>query len=91
MHIAKREEDIGYYAGYVGELLSSLVKFLVIFFYLYLNILTDLIKNVEGASYMLGRALTSIFWGIIADRYGRKPVIIFATVIVYVTSPIFSD
>ncbi|KAF8398152.1 hypothetical protein HHK36_017078 [Tetracentron sinense] len=39
-HIAKREEDIGYYAG---------------------------------SSFMFGRALTSIFWGIIADRYGRKP------------------
>lgn len=25
---------------------------------------------------MLGRALTSTFWGAIADRYGRKPVII---------------
>jgi len=25
---------------------------------------------------MLGRALTSVFWGIVADRYGRKPVIV---------------
>ncbi|KAF8021794.1 hypothetical protein BT93_G2050 [Corymbia citriodora subsp. variegata] len=39
-HIAKREEDIGYYAGYVGS------------------------------SLLLGRVLTSIFWGIVADRYG---------------------
>lgn len=33
---------------------------------------------------MLGRALTSVFWGIIADRYGRKPVIVFGTVAVLV-------
>ncbi|KAF1885322.1 hypothetical protein Lal_00029211 [Lupinus albus] len=26
-----------------------------------------------GSSFMLGRALTSILWGKIADRYGRKP------------------
>ncbi|CAL4995738.1 unnamed protein product [Urochloa decumbens] len=47
--IAKRVEDIGFYAGFVG------------------------------ASYMLGRALTSIFWGILADRIGRKPIIVITT------------
>ncbi|PNT64233.1 hypothetical protein BRADI_4g26354v3 [Brachypodium distachyon] len=30
-----------------------------------------------GAAYMLGRALTSTGWGVIADRIGRKPVIVF--------------
>nr|CAB3456725.1 unnamed protein product [Digitaria exilis] len=37
-----------------------------------------------GASYMLGRALTSTCWGMVADRIGRKPVIIigvFATLV----------
>ncbi|XP_014757748.1 protein ZINC INDUCED FACILITATOR-LIKE 1 isoform X2 [Brachypodium distachyon] len=29
-----------------------------------------------GAAYMLGRALTSTGWGVIADRIGRKPVIV---------------
>lgn len=48
-HIVQTEEDIGYYAGYIGS------------------------------SFMLGRALTSVLWGIIADWYGRKPVIIFGT------------
>ncbi|GJN06255.1 hypothetical protein PR202_ga23964 [Eleusine coracana subsp. coracana] len=38
LHIAKDEEDIGFYAGFVG------------------------------ASYMLGRALSSILWGIVADK-----------------------
>ena len=34
---------------------------------------------------MLGRALTSVLWGMIADRYGRKPVIIIGTLTVLVT------
>ncbi|KAL5994801.1 hypothetical protein ACLOJK_024858 [Asimina triloba] len=42
-HVAKTEQDIGYYAGYVGS------------------------------AFMIGRAMTSVFWGIVADRYGRKP------------------
>ncbi|XP_020240906.1 probable peptide/nitrate transporter At3g43790 [Asparagus officinalis] len=46
LHIAKRVEDIGFYAGFVGS------------------------------SYMLGRALTSLVWGMVADRWGRKPVIL---------------
>ena len=35
---------------------------------------------------MLGRALTSVFWGIVADRYGRKPVIIIGTIAVLVNA-----
>ncbi|XP_061954673.1 protein ZINC INDUCED FACILITATOR-LIKE 1-like isoform X2 [Populus nigra] len=58
-HIAKREEDIGYYAGYVGS------------------------------AFMFGRALTSVLWGMIADRYGRKPVIIFGTVSVVIFNTLF--
>ncbi|KAK0592063.1 hypothetical protein LWI29_012673 [Acer saccharum] len=58
-HIAKREEDIGSYAGYVG------------------------------ASFMLGRALTSVLWGIVADRYGRKPVIIIGTSAVVIFNTLF--
>ncbi|CAN0839737.1 Protein ZINC INDUCED FACILITATOR-LIKE 1 [Linum grandiflorum] len=44
--IATREEDIGYYAGWLGS------------------------------SFMFARALTSVVWGLVADRYGRKPVIL---------------
>ncbi|WCJ19140.1 zinc induced facilitator-like 1 [Euphorbia peplus] len=58
-NIAKREEDIGYYAGYIGS------------------------------SFMLGRALTSVFWGQVADRYGRRPVIIFGTMTVVVFNTLF--
>ncbi|CAN4111348.1 unnamed protein product [Withania somnifera] len=58
-HIAKREEDIGSYAGYVGS------------------------------AYMFGRTLTSALWGIVADRYGRKPVIIFGTFTVVVFNTLF--
>lgn len=57
--IAEREEDIGYYAGYVGS------------------------------SFMLGRAFTSVFWGLVADRYGRKPVIILGTTSVVIFNALF--
>lgn len=57
--IAKRDEDIGFYAGYVGS------------------------------SFMFGRALTSVFWGIMADRYGRKPVIVIGTTTVVIFNTLF--
>ncbi|XP_068658242.1 protein ZINC INDUCED FACILITATOR 1-like isoform X1 [Aristolochia californica] len=59
LHIAKREEDIGYYAGYIGS------------------------------SYMLGRALTSVLWGMVADRFGRKPVVLFGSLSVVVFNALF--
>ncbi|WOK96781.1 protein ZINC INDUCED FACILITATOR-LIKE 1-like [Canna indica] len=59
LHIAKREEDIGFYAGFVG------------------------------ASFMLGRALTSFHWGVIADRYGRKPVILIGIFSVIIFNTLF--
>ncbi|KAI5670677.1 hypothetical protein M9H77_11041 [Catharanthus roseus] len=58
-HIARRPEDINYYAGYIG------------------------------ASYMLGRTLTSVLWGLAADRYGRKPVIIIGTTSVVIFNTLF--
>eukprot|EP00257_Ricinus_communis_P026760 XP_025014174.1 protein ZINC INDUCED FACILITATOR-LIKE 1 [Ricinus communis] len=58
-HIVEREEDIGYYAGYVGS------------------------------AFMLGRALTSVFWGVVSDRYGRKPVIIIGTITVVIFNTLF--
>ncbi|KAL3533352.1 hypothetical protein ACH5RR_006873 [Cinchona calisaya] len=58
-HVAKMEEDIGYYAGYVGS------------------------------SFMFGRALTSLLWGLVADRYGRKPVILIGTVAVVIFNTLF--
>ncbi|XP_018733353.2 protein ZINC INDUCED FACILITATOR-LIKE 1 isoform X2 [Eucalyptus grandis] len=38
---------------------------------------------------MFGRALTSVFWGIVADRYGRKPVIIMGTISVVIFNTLF--
>ncbi|CAH9073335.1 unnamed protein product [Cuscuta epithymum] len=42
-----------------------------------------------GSAFMLGRAATSLFWGLIADRYGRKPVIIFSTISVVIFNTLF--
>ncbi|XP_048326211.2 protein ZINC INDUCED FACILITATOR-LIKE 1-like isoform X2 [Ziziphus jujuba] len=42
-----------------------------------------------GCSFMVGRALTSIFWGVVADRYGRKPVIMIGTIVVVVFNTLF--
>ncbi|CAN6483942.1 unnamed protein product [Victoria cruziana] len=58
-HVAKRVEDIGYYAGYVGS------------------------------SYMFGRFLTSVLWGIAADRFGRKPIILLGTFSVIIFNLLF--
>eukprot|EP00268_Persea_americana_P063870 TRINITY_DN8339_c1_g1_i5.p1 TRINITY_DN8339_c1_g1~~TRINITY_DN8339_c1_g1_i5.p1 ORF type:complete len:420 (-),score=68.45 TRINITY_DN8339_c1_g1_i5:491-1750(-) len=58
-HIAKRDQDIGFYAGYIGS------------------------------SFMVGRAMASIFWGIIADRYGRKPVIMIGITSVIIFNTLF--
>ncbi|XP_048326202.2 protein ZINC INDUCED FACILITATOR-LIKE 1-like isoform X2 [Ziziphus jujuba] len=58
-NIAKRQEDISFYGGFVGS------------------------------SFMLGRALTAVYWGIIADRYGRKPVIIIGTISVVIFNTLF--
>jgi MFS family permease len=43
------------------------------------NFIKSVFLTFVGASYMLGRALTSIIWGILADRIGRKPIIIITT------------
>ncbi|GJN41438.1 hypothetical protein PR202_gn00813 [Eleusine coracana subsp. coracana] len=58
-HIAKIEEDIGFYAGFLA------------------------------ASYMVGRACGAIFWGIVADYIGRKPVIVFSILSVVVLNTLF--
>ncbi|WVZ54621.1 hypothetical protein U9M48_005389 [Paspalum notatum var. saurae] len=42
-----------------------------------------------GASYMVGRAVSAIFWGIISDRIGRKPVIAFSILSVVIFSILF--
>uniref|UniRef100_A0A0E0MC59 Major facilitator superfamily (MFS) profile domain-containing protein n=1 Tax=Oryza punctata TaxID=4537 RepID=A0A0E0MC59_ORYPU len=59
LHVARTEEDIGFYAGFLG------------------------------ASYMIGRGFASILWGMVADRIGRKPVIIFSIFAVIVFNTLF--
>ncbi|KQK03822.1 probable peptide/nitrate transporter At3g43790 [Brachypodium distachyon] len=59
LHIAKEEEDIGFYAGFVG------------------------------ASYMCGRALSSVIWGVVADKYGRKPVLVITLFSVIIFNTLF--
>ena len=82
--IAKREEDIGFYAGYVGELMSTVFSLLVHVFFNEICDPNTMLNIFEGSAFMLGRALTSVLWGIVADHYGRKPVIIMGTITVLV-------
>ncbi|XP_057451627.1 protein ZINC INDUCED FACILITATOR 1-like isoform X3 [Lotus japonicus] len=42
-----------------------------------------------GSAFMLGRALTSILWGMVADRYGRKPVVIIGIFSVVIFNTLF--
>ncbi|KAE9592773.1 putative major facilitator superfamily [Lupinus albus] len=42
-----------------------------------------------GSSLMLGRALTSMLWGLIADRYGRKPVLVIGIISVVIFNTLF--
>ncbi|KAL9240062.1 hypothetical protein vseg_014323 [Gypsophila vaccaria] len=58
-NIAKREEDISFYAGFVG------------------------------CALLVGRFFTAVLWGIIADRYGRKPVMIISTMAVVIFNATF--
>ncbi|CAJ2657239.1 unnamed protein product [Trifolium pratense] len=42
-----------------------------------------------GSSFMLGRTFTSVLWGMVSDRYGRKPVIMFGVFAVVVFNTLF--
>ncbi|KAF6163898.1 hypothetical protein GIB67_024753 [Kingdonia uniflora] len=93
-HIAKKEEDIGYYAGFVGE---PILPFTYVNLMVKYNILSEYRSVLclfypiffQGSSFMFGRALTSYFWGVIADRYGRKPVVIFGLITIVVFNTLF--
>jgi MFS family permease len=41
----------------------------------------DVCAITEGGSYMFGRSLSAIIWGIVADKHGRKPVIVFTLIV----------
>ncbi|CAD6270204.1 unnamed protein product [Miscanthus lutarioriparius] len=59
LHVAKTEQDIGLYAGFLG------------------------------ASYFIGRFFASLFWGVVADCIGRKPIIIFSVASVVIFNTLF--
>ncbi|KAM0900983.1 hypothetical protein ACQ4PT_020292 [Festuca glaucescens] len=42
-----------------------------------------------GASYMAGRFAGSLFWGVVADRVGRKPIIAFSLFTVVILNTLF--
>ncbi|CAL5201213.1 unnamed protein product [Lathyrus oleraceus] len=42
-----------------------------------------------GSAFMFGRSLTSIFWGVVADRYGRKPVAVLGIFSVIIFNTLF--
>lgn len=78
-HVAKREEDIGFYAGFVGNTLGNFLVFLLQHINLERFVGVTYFFFFLASSFMIGRALTSILWGKLADRYGRKPIILMGT------------
>ncbi|CAK8561172.1 unnamed protein product [Lathyrus sativus] len=42
-----------------------------------------------GSSFMLGRTLTSVLWGMVSDRYGRKPVMVIGVFSVVIFNTLF--
>ncbi|XBI05265.1 hypothetical protein VPH35_133445 [Triticum aestivum] len=48
-----------------------------------------LYAGLLGASYMAGRCFASIFWGVVADRIGRKPIIAFSLFTVVIFNTLF--
>ncbi|CAM0874378.1 unnamed protein product [Alopecurus aequalis] len=45
--------------------------------------------GILGASYMAGRFAGSLFWGVVADRVGRKPIIAFSLFTVVILNTLF--
>ncbi|KAK6234717.1 hypothetical protein SCA6_010054 [Theobroma cacao] len=93
-HIAKREEDIGFYAGFVGNIIS-VTNVQQLLYAIKFRLQNELVLNYSnllsllGSSFMVGRALTSLFWGVVADRYGRKPIILMGIFSVVVFNTLF--
>uniref|UniRef100_A0ACD6A3I9 Uncharacterized protein n=1 Tax=Avena sativa TaxID=4498 RepID=A0ACD6A3I9_AVESA len=48
-----------------------------------------LYAGLLGASYMAGRFFSSLFWGVVADRVGRKPIIAFSLFTVVIFNTLF--
>ncbi|KAL7093056.1 hypothetical protein ACP275_11G018900 [Erythranthe tilingii] len=48
-----------------------------------------IITLAAGSAFMLGRALTSLLWGKVADKYGRRPIIMIGTFTVVIFNTLF--
>ncbi|KAJ1256588.1 hypothetical protein BS78_K000800 [Paspalum vaginatum] len=48
-----------------------------------------LYAGLLGASYFVGRFMASLFWGLVADRIGRKPIIVFSVISVVIFNTLF--
>lgn len=75
------------------ESIPSHLNNVVLYTILLENILTHSMKHIwwcclccTGASYFVGRFLSSLFWGVVADRIGRKPIIVFSVLSVWAKS-----
>ncbi|CDY09864.1 BnaC09g42970D [Brassica napus] len=79
--------------SFIWIVILSTCKFVFLFFRgLLVTILglgLRICKFVHSCAFMFGRALTSIFWGIMADRYGRKPIILLGTITIAVFNALF--
>nr|CBX25238.1 hypothetical_protein [Oryza brachyantha] len=90
LHIARTEEDIGFYAGFLGTTSDKeFIDCVTMFIHTTFTTLSDIQYCLHGASYMIGRGFASILWGMVADRIGRKPVIIFSIFAVIVFNTLF--
>jgi MFS family permease len=56
---------------------------------IYTSSIIRVVENVyiTGSAFMVGRFSTAVFWGMAADKYGRKPVIIIGVGSVCVSKP----
>jgi MFS family permease len=68
---------------------ASVTCYSVVNLHIYTVCSNDISYYLEGCSFMLGRALTSVFWGIVADRYGRKPIILLGTISIAIFNALF--
>lgn len=64
---------------YIFQLIHSIAWILEVYIITFFRTQFDFVNGfIEGSAFMVGRMLTAVFWGVVADRYGRKLVIMFS-------------